>query len=57
MDISMPGFNRLQTLARITRDFPQVRVILLSMHYNVTVRRNRVALAARRVVARGERTG
>ena len=34
MDISMPGLNGLQALARITRDFPQVRVIILSMHYN-----------------------
>jgi len=34
MDISMPGLNGLQALARITRDFPQVRVIILSMHHN-----------------------
>ena len=34
MDISMPGLNGLQALARITRDFPHVRVIILSMHYN-----------------------
>jgi len=29
MDISMPGLNGLQALARITRDFPHVRVIIL----------------------------
>ena len=34
MDISMPGLNGLQALARITRDFPPVRVIILSMHLN-----------------------
>jgi DNA-binding NarL/FixJ family response regulator len=34
LDISMPGLNGLQALARITRDFPQVRVIILSMHPN-----------------------
>jgi DNA-binding NarL/FixJ family response regulator len=34
LDISMPGLNGLQALARITRDFPQVRVIILSMHHN-----------------------
>jgi DNA-binding NarL/FixJ family response regulator len=34
MDVSMPGLNGLQALARITRDFPQVRVIILSMHPN-----------------------
>ena len=34
LDISMPGLNGLQALARITRDFPDVRVIILSMHYN-----------------------
>jgi DNA-binding NarL/FixJ family response regulator len=34
MDISMPGLNGLQALARITRDFPEVRVVILSMHPN-----------------------
>jgi DNA-binding NarL/FixJ family response regulator len=34
MDISMPGLTGLQALARITRDFPPVRVIILSMHHN-----------------------
>ncbi len=32
MDISMPGLTGLEALARITRDFPKVRVIILSMH-------------------------
>ena len=30
MDISMPGLNGLQALARVTRDFPRVRVLILS---------------------------
>jgi DNA-binding NarL/FixJ family response regulator len=34
MDISMPGLNGLHALARMTRDFPKVRVIILSMHPN-----------------------
>ena len=34
MDISMPGLNGLQALARITRDFPPVRVVILSRHPN-----------------------
>jgi DNA-binding NarL/FixJ family response regulator len=34
MDITMPNLNGLQALARITRDFPKVRVIILSMHHN-----------------------
>ena len=34
LDISMPGLNGLQALARITRDFPNVKVIILSMHPN-----------------------
>lgn len=34
MDISMPGLNGLHALARITRDFPRVRVLILSMHHN-----------------------
>jgi DNA-binding NarL/FixJ family response regulator len=33
LDISMPGLNGLQALARMTRDFPHVRVIILSEKY------------------------
>jgi DNA-binding NarL/FixJ family response regulator len=32
MDIAMPGLNGLEAIARITREFPGVRVIILSMH-------------------------
>jgi DNA-binding NarL/FixJ family response regulator len=34
MDISMPGLNGLETTQRINRDFPQVRVVILSRHDN-----------------------
>ena len=34
LDISMPGLNGLQALTRINRDFPHVRVVILSMHHN-----------------------
>jgi DNA-binding NarL/FixJ family response regulator len=34
MDISMPELNGLEAVEKITRDFPQVRVIILSMHAN-----------------------
>jgi DNA-binding NarL/FixJ family response regulator len=34
LDISMPGLNGLHALGRITRDFPHVQVIILSMHNN-----------------------
>jgi DNA-binding NarL/FixJ family response regulator len=32
MDISMPGLNGLEATSRITRDFPNVRVVILSKH-------------------------
>ena|SRR6267154_3665699 len=34
MDISMRGLNGLEATARITKEFPNVRVIILSMHQN-----------------------
>ena len=34
MDIAMPGLNGLEATAHITKKFPQVRVIILSMHVN-----------------------
>ena len=34
MDISMPGLNGLDAAARLAREFPAVRVIILSMHSN-----------------------
>jgi DNA-binding NarL/FixJ family response regulator len=34
MDIAMPGLNGLETTARIAKEFPSVKVIMLSMHQN-----------------------
>jgi DNA-binding NarL/FixJ family response regulator len=34
MDISMPGLNGLEATERIVKNFPQVRVIILSRHEN-----------------------
>jgi DNA-binding NarL/FixJ family response regulator len=32
MDIAMPGLNGLETAARVAKEFPRVRLIMLSMH-------------------------
>jgi len=34
LDITMPGLNGIQVLARVRVEYPQVRVIMLSMHDN-----------------------
>ena len=34
MDIAMPGLNGLEAAERMTRNFPDVRIIILSMHNN-----------------------
>jgi DNA-binding NarL/FixJ family response regulator len=34
MDVKMPGLNGLEATARITRDYPNVRVVILSMYTN-----------------------
>jgi DNA-binding NarL/FixJ family response regulator len=34
VDIAMPGLNGLEVTARAAKDFPNVRVIILSMHAN-----------------------
>jgi DNA-binding NarL/FixJ family response regulator len=34
MDIGMPGLNGLEATLQVTKDFPRVRVLILSMHAN-----------------------
>jgi DNA-binding NarL/FixJ family response regulator len=34
MDIAMPGLNGLEAAERMAREFPTVRVVILSMHHN-----------------------
>lgn len=34
MDVQMPGLNGLEAAARIAKEFPSVRVLMLSMHAN-----------------------
>ena len=34
MDIAMPGLNGLESTARLTKSWPQIRVLILSMHQN-----------------------
>jgi DNA-binding NarL/FixJ family response regulator len=34
MDIAMPGLNGLEAAGRLAKEFPDVRVIILSMHHN-----------------------
>lgn len=34
MDVAMPGLNGLEAADRITRQWPQVRIVMLSMHEN-----------------------
>jgi DNA-binding NarL/FixJ family response regulator len=34
MDITMPGLNGLEATASLSKDFPKIRVLILSMHEN-----------------------
>ena len=34
MDIAMPGLNGLEAAARMAKEFPDVRVLIVSMHNN-----------------------
>ena len=54
MDIAMPGLNGLEATARIAREFPKVRVVILSMYANEEYVRGAIdAGAAGYLVKRG----
>jgi DNA-binding NarL/FixJ family response regulator len=46
MDIAMPGLNGLEATARAAEAFPDVRVIILSMHANVEYARRALTAGA-----------
>jgi DNA-binding NarL/FixJ family response regulator len=46
MDIAMPGMNGLETTVRIQKEYPGVRVIILSMHATVEYARRAVQAGA-----------
>jgi DNA-binding NarL/FixJ family response regulator len=46
MDIAMPTMNGLEATARVTHDFPAVRVIILSMHANAEYARRALRAGA-----------
>jgi DNA-binding NarL/FixJ family response regulator len=48
LDISMPGMNGIEVTCRLQRDFPDIRVIILSMHSD-----RRFVLEALKAGARG----
>jgi len=46
MDVAMPALNGLDATARLTREFPVVRVIILSMHANAEYARRALRAGA-----------
>ncbi len=46
MDIALPGANGLETTARVVRAFPQVKVIILSVHANIAYARRALRVGA-----------
>ncbi len=46
MDIAMPGLNGLDATARIAQEFPNVKVIILSVHANVEYARRALRVGA-----------
>ena len=53
MDIAMPRLNGFEATARITKQFPQVGVIILSMHANEEYVRESLRAGARGYVLKG----
>jgi len=46
MDIAMPGMNGLETTIRIQKEYPAVRVVILSMHATIEYARRAVRAGA-----------
>jgi DNA-binding NarL/FixJ family response regulator len=46
MDIAMPDLNGLEATARLTKQFPNVRVVILSMHANIEYARRAMQAGA-----------
>src|SRR5258705_6343169 len=46
MDIAMPDLNGLEATARLTQQFPNVRVVILSMHANIEYARRALQAGA-----------
>src|SRR3954453_3105115 len=46
MDIAMPDLNGLEATARLTEQFPDVRVMILSMHANIEYARRALQAGA-----------
>jgi DNA-binding NarL/FixJ family response regulator len=56
MDITMPELNGLEVTARVKKQFPSVRVILISMHSNETYAREAVRVGAAGYLLKGAST-
>lgn len=53
MDIAMPGLNGLETAARILKQWPSVRIIMLSMHANDEYLRQALGVGAAGYLLKG----
>src|SRR5690349_14723753 len=46
MDVAMPGMNGMEATARVVQQFPDVKVIILSMHANAEYARRALRAGA-----------